>query len=168
MNEQLTNEQRRSFILKAGSLLGVSVCAGSMAAFLNSCEKDENKIVTATGTVTVNVASETGLQTVGDGVKKTYDGYNANKPVIIVKTGVDTFMVFSAVCNHQQCIVSAPKATGSNIVCSFADNKCGHEAEFSPVTGVQTVGPNGGAASGGLTVIPSSYNASTKILTITF
>lgn len=168
MNKQLTNEQRRSFLLKAGSLLGISVCAGSMATFLNSCETDENKIVNAAGTVTVNIATETGLQNKGDGIKKTLTGYNGDKPVIIVKTGDSSFMVFSSVCNHSQCIVSAPKTNNANIICDFSDNKCGHNAHFNPTTGLQVIGPNGGAATGGLTVISSSYNATTKILTITF
>ena len=161
-------EERRQFLLKAGSLLGISVCASSLAVLLNSCEVDESKIVATHGTVVVDIATETDLQSVGGAVKKVMSNYNQGHPVIILRTKADSFLVVSSVCNHAGCLVSLPVSKGANILCNPADNKCGHNAEFDPVTGTQVKGPNGGSPSGGLTVIPSSYDASSNKLSIVF
>ncbi len=167
MNE-LSVEDRRAFLMKAGSLLGISVCASSMAAILAACEKDESKIIAAHGTFTVNISNESALATVGSGIKKDVGTFNASKPVIIIRTSASAFAVFSSVCNHAGCEVSAPKTLGARILCDVNDNKCGHNAEFDTQSGVQVVGPSGGSPSGGLALISSSYDASSQLLTLQF
>ncbi len=161
-------EERRQFLLKAGSLLGISVCASSLAVLLNSCEVDESKIIATHGTVVVDIATESDLQSVGGSAKKVFRNYNQGHPVIILRTKADSFLVVSAVCNHAGCIVSIPVSKGANIVCNPLDNKCGHNAEFDPITGTQVVGASGASPSGGLTVIPSTYDATNNKLSIVF
>lgn len=166
--KNLTIEERRKFFVQAGSLLGITVCASSMAAVLSACEKDESKLVAVHGDYQVNIANEAGLADVGGGVKKTAGNYNGSKPIIIIRTGAASFLVVSSVCNHAGCEVSAPKSKGANMTCDFNDNKCGHNAQFSQTTGLQVVGPNGGSPSGGLSVLSSTYDSGTQTLTVHF
>jgi nitrite reductase/ring-hydroxylating ferredoxin subunit len=163
-----TQEQRRMFLQQAGAMLGISVCAASMTSLLSSCEKDESKIVTQGGTVELSVASYSDLKNVGGAVKTIFPAYNQSKPVIITRVSETTFLAVSSVCNHQGCEVTLPKSPGGAITCYFEDNKCGHGAEFSFATGAQTKGPGGTAPTGGLTVIPSTFNPITNVITLTF
>ena len=49
-------------------MLGITVCATSMAAVLNSCEKDESKLVVQNGNVDISIASYSELKNVGGAV----------------------------------------------------------------------------------------------------
>lgn len=161
-------EQRRQFLLRAGTMLGVTVCAGSMAALLNSCEKDESKLTTQAGEVQLSIASYSDLKNIGGAAKVLFSSYNFGKPVIITRVSATSFLAVSSVCNHQGCEVTLPKVAGGPITCDYIDNKCGHGAEFNFSTGVQTKGPGGSNPSGGLTVIPTEFNFSTNVLTLFF
>ncbi len=161
-------EERRQFLTKAASLLGITICSSSLASLLTSCEKDESKLIATHGTFTIDLSSETGLANIGDGVKKSVGTFNSSKPVIIVRSSANAFAVFSSTCNHAGCEVSAPKSAGAAIVCDPNDNKCGHNAEFSSSTGLQIVGASGGAPTGGLTVISSTYDSASNKLTLSF
>lgn len=167
MNDS-SQEQRRQFLLRAGAMLGITICATSMAAVLNSCEKDESKLVVQNGNVDVSIASYSELKNVGGAVKTVFSGYNFGKPVIITRVSTTAFLAVSAVCNHQGCEVSPPTTSGGPLTCYYEDNNCGHGAEFSFSTGAQTKGPGGSSPSGGLTVIPTTFNGSTNILTLSF
>ncbi|MFM8472970.1 MAG: Rieske 2Fe-2S domain-containing protein [Candidatus Kapaibacterium sp.] len=161
-------EQRRTFLMRAGAMLGVSVCSVSMAALLGSCEKDESKLTSQSGTVDISIASYVELKNVGGMVKVSFGSYNFAKPVIITRLSETRFLAVSSVCNHQGCEVGLPKTPGGPITCDYVDNKCGHGAEFSPSTGLQIKGPGGGPPTGGLTVIPTAFTAATNVLTLSF
>lgn len=167
MAESLSREERRAFLLKAGSMLGITVCSASLAALVSACEKDEVKTPTGTNNaITVDVSKETALQTVGGGVRKTFPALNSANPVIIVRTTQTSFLVVTAVCTHAGCTLTPPNQNSTNITCYYADNNCGHSAEYDPTTGLQVVGPAGADPSGGLKTFTNSYNANTQILTI--
>jgi nitrite reductase/ring-hydroxylating ferredoxin subunit len=164
----ITHEQRRVFLQQAGAMLGISVCAASMVSLLSSCEKDESKIVAQGGTVELSLATYSDLKNVGGAIKITVPPYNQGKPVIITRYSPTSFLAVSALCNHQGCEVSLPLNQGGPITCYYENNKCGHGAEFSFSTGEQTKGPGGSTPTGGLTVIPSTFNPTTNIITLTF
>ena len=162
------HHDRRRFIKEAGALLGITVCAASMAAILQSCEKDESKIVSPTGVFELSLSRYTELRNVGGAVKLIPGNFNNGRPVIVTRIEASTFLCVSSVCNHAGCEVSAPTMAGENIRCNYEDNKCGHGAEFSPVTGLQVIGPGGGTPTGGLTVIPTTYSTGTSVVYLNF
>lgn len=170
MNNDVTQQERRAFILKAGSMLGITVCASSLTALLSSCEEDTVKQPTQTTSVTFNVSEVTALSEIGGAVKRTFSSINNGKPVIIIRVADAEYAVFTSVCTHAGCELKEPVKDGNSytpITCYYADNNCGHGAAFDNKTGVQIEGPGGTDPSGGLTKFQSTYNSTTKILTIT-
>lgn len=160
-NNDITMQERREFLSRAASLLGVSLCSGALAGLLASCETDTVK---STGeAATVNIGAEPALQEVGGAVKKTFAGNNGGRPVIIVRTADESFMVFTSVCTHTGCEVSAPRATDEAfMICDLPG--CGHGSAFSTTDGSVLAGP----ASSPLRSYTNTYDAGNKVLTIHF
>ncbi len=157
---EILREERRVFLQRAASLCGLTLCSSAIAGLLVSCESDTVK---STGsTATVDIAAEPVLQEVGGGIKKTLGSNNNGRPVIIVRVADDQFAAFSSVCTHAGCEVSAPEFPGSEIVCDQPG--CGHGSVFSPVNGAVQFGP----ATASLKSFTTTYQADTKLLTITF
>lgn len=160
-NNETAMQERREFLSRAVSLLGVSLCGGTVAGLLTSCETDTVK---STGAVaTVSIAAEPSLQVVGGAMKKTFAGNNGGRPVIIVRTAEESFVVFSSVCTHAGCEISAPRSTDENfMICDLPG--CGHGSVFSTTDGSVMAGP----APAPLRSFSNSYNPTDKILTVHF
>lgn len=160
LNLEEHRNQRREFIITALSAVGITLSAGALSATLASCEQDVVKPKTPTGEkvdfVTSNVSE---LANVGGALKRTI-GANSRK-VVIVRSDASKFIVFDEKCSHQGCPVNLPEGDFSTLWCGC------HFAEFDLKTGAQVVEPQTAGNRGPLTVIPSSFNSTTEILTIT-
>ncbi|MBL7997207.1 MAG: Rieske (2Fe-2S) protein [Candidatus Kapabacteria bacterium] len=146
---------RREFFIKAASMLGVAVSATSVATLLASCEEDTIK--NSGQTISVDISGDKALETVGGVVAKTIGGNST----VVVRASESEYVVLSRVCSHQGCTVSVPANASERIVCPC------HLAEFNPLTGAQVKEPNASGTRGPLKRYASSYNPSTKTLTVT-
>lgn len=153
---------RRQFLLNTAASFGAVLSASALASLLASCESDTTKPSTTGQQVTVDVAKEPALATVGGVIKRVFGANNGGKPVFIVRTGETSFLVLSSRCSHDGCEVELPQQPGGNLVCPC------HLAEFDPKTGSQVKPPSGRRTTGPLQRFDASFDAQTNILTITF
>lgn len=155
MENNTENNQRREFLKKSLSLSGIILCAGSISALLDSCSSPVNASPGGTGSFDVTTVPQ--LSVDGGVVEKTFSGQFGNAAVIIIRETGTSYVAFSTICPHQGNIVNYPKNSTSDIVCPV------HGSHFSPVDGSRISGP----APNGLTKYTTSFDAATKILTIT-
>ncbi len=154
--EQNTTTDRRDFLLKAASMLGVTLSAGALTTLVNSCE---NTTIKSSGiTATLNVSNEVALKNVGGAVTKQFGANNGGRNLIIIRSSTTEFLVLTAVCTHTGCDVGLPSSAGAVMVCPC------HGSEYSSKDGSRLSGP----ASGPLQRFASSFNAATNVLTISF
>lgn len=162
----MKTDERRKFLLQAGALLGITVCAGSLSSALSSCDFDDSKFTPILFDVDVTTFSK--LATTGLGVKMLGNENPSGKPIIIMRTADDVYTVFTAICTHAGCVLDPPETVGLAIVCDFRLNGCGHGAEYNPMTGEQTIGPLDTPPKGKIVTVKSTFNSTSKILTIIF
>lgn len=130
---------RRSFVAKSAGLAAV-------AAFFAACGEGGG-ITDPVGATQVKVSNYPGLATLNKLVL--IDGQRAAK-----RTGPDTFAAYSRSCTHE--------GTAVNVVGQGASFECpNHGARFNN-NGQVTLGP----AERNLTVLTTSYDAATDMLTI--
>lgn len=141
--------ERREFLLKAASMLGLAVSAGTTVALLNACEQTNTP---SGGTGTLNIASQTALQNVGGAARVTVN----NTQLVIIRTSTTEFLALSAICTHASCPVNLP-ANGS-ISCDC------HGSRFSATDGRVLNGP----ATTPLRRYTTSFSSMTNELTISF
>lgn len=159
-NLEEQRNQRREFIITALSAVGITLSAGALSATLASCEQDVVKPQTPTSEKVDFITTDVPiLANVGGALKRTI-GTNLRK-VIIVRSDASKFIVFDEKCSHQGCPVNLPEGDYSTLWCGC------HFAEFDLKTGAQVVEPQTAGNRGPLTVIPSSFNSTTGVLTIT-
>jgi cytochrome b6-f complex iron-sulfur subunit len=140
---------RREFLNQAALLLGIAA-TGAAVTLVPACTPITNG--NAAGEKTVDIASETKLQSVGGAIIKTIDGTQ----VVIIRSSTSAFLVLSAICTHSACVVELP--SGGSIDC-----KC-HNSRFSATDGSVQRGP----AATPLRSYTSVFNSMSNILTITF
>ncbi len=151
-------QSRRSFLQQAASSIGLVLSAPAIASIVASCETDET--VSSGGTrVQLDVSGFPELSAVGGITITAIEGLNDSNPVFVSRVADDRFVVFSAICTHQACIVGEPEFEGDNCVCPC------HLAEYSPVDGSILQQPIGGSATD-LKRFESSYDDATTTLTI--
>jgi Rieske Fe-S protein len=149
---------RRQFLIRAGALIGIGLVAGSMPGLITSCSNSTGPNNDNHGPKTVDVTQYTELQNDYGAVKVPFTGYNGNMPAIIIREAAGTYLVLTSLCSHQGCEVNLPDSAAKTISCPC------HGSKYSEVDGSVINGPTTRA----LQVIPSSFNASNNILTITF
>lgn len=158
---------RREFISQSLKGLGIAVCGAALTGVLASCETQTTKVVITGDPATFDITGVTELETVGKGYLREgqldINGglFNGGKELVIIRQKpedvIDSFLVLSAICNHEGRPVFPPENPGEDIICPF------HGSVFSPTDGSLKEGP----ATAGLLKFKSSYNPATKILTIT-
>lgn len=152
---------RRAFLDVSLRSAGIGLCGLALAAIVSSCESDD-RIAAPTPTtgdkVDVDVTTIPELAMVGGAVRKAFVPYNNSQPVIIIRTGEETYAVFSAVCTHQGSLINIPTAGSDRMVCPR------HEEEFLISTGE----PQTDTASTPLQRYTTAYNPTTHVLRITF
>jgi len=119
-DEQVSEVSRRRFLhtVSAGVL---SVGFTAWLAGLESC----NNPTTSPGTepttgqkVTLTLANEPTLQSVGGFVRRTFGNNNGGNPVLVVRTGssgTGAFRTMSVVCTHAGCLIDNP--SGGQCIC---------------------------------------------------
>ncbi|MBK9249180.1 MAG: Rieske (2Fe-2S) protein [Ignavibacteria bacterium] len=158
---------RREFISQSLKGLGIVVCGSALAGVMASCEIQTTKVVVTGDPANFNITGITALETVGIGYLREgqldINGgkFNGGKELVIIRLKpedvIDSFLVLSAICNHEGRVVFPPENPGEDIICPF------HSSVFSPTDGSLKEGP----ATAGLLKFKSSYDPTTKILTIT-
>ena len=153
---ELSGEDRRSFLARAFSLLGLSAAWGTLFSFVAGCESDVLK--SSNIAVRLDVSVEPALASVGGAVKKTFGIHNGGQPVLVIRAGEESFLVLSTVCTHLSCEVNLPGFRHSEILC-----EC-HGSVFNKSSGAVLEGP----ATAPLARFESSYHKDSGVLTITF
>lgn len=152
MQRTMKSVERREFLTQSLVLVGGCMCS----AMLLGCETDVLK--SSNIAIQFDVANETALAQVGNAVKKTFEGQNGGRPVLIIRKADDEFLVFSTVCTHEACEVETPKPNDADIQCLC------HGSRFNVATGKVVTGP----APAPLPIFESTYDKSTQTLTIAF
>ena len=161
-------EVRREFILKAASMLGLAVSAGALSALATACETTvvktdpdpsggtntggTNTGGTNTGAMSnvISITQETNLQRVGGAVIRSVQ----NRTLVIIRSGAQEFLAFSAICTHEGCVVNLP-------VNGVLDCLC-HGSRFDASNGRVLTGPAGMP----LQQFQTSFNPMQNTLTI--
>lgn len=118
--ENLNVIDRRKFLVKTSSIIGIGLFAGTFSAFLASCEKSATMPTSppaTSGTTDVSLASNPELQNVNGFKKITFQGKNENMPVIFIRKSNTDFTVLSSKCGHQGCEVNNPDIAKGRIDC---------------------------------------------------
>lgn len=155
------NEQhsRRHFLRTATSSIGLVLSAATIASLVESCEYTETAPSAPGKTFSYDVSANPDLAVVGGIGMDIVPGLNDDQPVFISRVAELAFVVFSAVCTHQGCIVNLPAANGDNCICPC------HHSTYSPADGRILKQPTSGSATD-LPKFASAYDAKTSILTI--
>lgn len=147
----------RRFLIKSLSLLGITVASGAgLQVAFSGCESDKKK--TSNDSILYDITGEVSLSTVGGAVKVSIPELNNGKPVLMIRTTSESFIVMSAICTHLGCDVNLPDKAGGTIDCPC------HGSQFSAEDGRVVHGP----ADSPLKTFTSSFNPSKNTLTIWF
>ena len=156
MKKKVLIENRRQVLKKGASLISVSVCGSVFPALMTGCEKDTLK---STGkTVKFDVSSVDSLKTVDGVIMETFGKNNNGKPVIILRTGEEEFVVLTSVCTYEGCQVNLPVTSGADIVCPCC------RSIYSSKDGSLIKGPS----TAPLRSFKTAFNQEKNILEITF
>ena len=110
--------------------------------------------------VTLTLANESALQSVGGSIRRTFDRNNAGNAVLVVRVsqnGATAFKTMSVVCTHAGCAVNNPAAGQVSCPC--------HGSTFSAQAGNFAANLSGPAPSP-LQTFPTSFDGS--LITISF
>jgi len=129
--------------------VSAGVLSAGMTAWIASLESCNNPTTspgreTATGQkVTLTLANEPTLQSVGGFVRRTFGGNNGGYPVLVVRTGSSgsgAFRTMSTVCTHAGCLIDNP--AGGQCLCECHGSVFGATAgNFSTNLGGPAPGP---------------------------
>jgi len=156
-------DSRRRF-LKTVSAIAIGATGASMIAALPGCKSPDDSGPEQTPTtgqkVTLALASEASLATVGGFIRRAFGTNNGGKDVIVVRlaaTGTAAFKTMSVICTHQGCAVNSP--TNGVIGCPCHGSTFGASASnFATVLG--------GPATTPLQTYATTFDGT--IITITF
>lgn len=161
---------RRDFLVKALGGLGITLCYGAITTLLDGCESFEKKNpvqnTQGSGIVELDTTTIPEFATIGKGIKRVLKDtkavdVNNGYPVIITKVADNEFVALTSLCTHEACYkeMEPPDPDKSGEVF------CGcHSSYFNHKDGAVLQGP----ATKPLQKFPASYDATSKILTITF
>ena len=158
MSDPRVTQSRRSFLHQAATSIGLVLSAPAIASLVAACETDE-MVGSSDKRFQVDITGFPELAVVGGITITAIEDLNESNPVFISRVDTDRFVVFSAICTHQACIVGEPQFDGDNCVCPC------HLAEYSPENGRILKQPIGGSATD-LKKFESSFNTVTQMLTI--
>lgn len=149
----------RREILRTASLAGLTVCSASLASLLSSCEQTEQLPGPTGKLVEFDLDTQPILSVPGTAVVISIPGVNHGNPVVVSRVDINEFVVFSAVCTHQGCIVGS-SVNWDDLVCPC------HGARYSPIDGKVLGMPIGGGTATDLTSYPVSYDTDRRVLLI--
>lgn len=146
----------RRFFLKLASLCGITVTGAFISTFLTGCENDTTK--SSDKTVDLDISTQPELQNVGGAAKVTFGANNNGRPVMVIRSAENEFVVVTSVCTHQGCEVDLPDEESGIISCGC------HGSQFSSSNGEVLKGP----ANVPLAKYVSKFDPDSGKLTITF
>ena len=114
MENNIKNNERRSFLKKEGLMIGVGLTAGSVSSILNSCDSEQYIYAPLPTTFELDLNPYPALANIGTAIKITIPGKNGDKPLIIKRKSQDTFVVITSICAHQGCEVDLPPSGSTN------------------------------------------------------
>lgn len=157
-----TQDQSRRNFLKAAGQLTVLGGVITLSGCLGGCSA-ENSVATSANTgvqVTLTLANEPSLATVGGYIRRAFSNNNNGNPVIVVRTADKKFQTMSTLCRHEGGSVQAP-VSGNKAICNL------HQAQYSIADGnfAQNIG---GQAAPTLQTFVTTYNEAAGTVTITF
>ena len=159
-NQQVMDPSKtggRRLFLKCLSLLGITVAGGSgMQLAFSGCESDKKK--SSNDSIIFDITLEQSLSTVGRAAKVSIPELNNGKPVLMIRTTGESFVVLSTVCQHLGCEVNLPDKAGGTIECPC------HGSQYSAEDGRVLRGPTQAP----LKQFISSFSPSKNNLTIWF
>ncbi len=145
---------RRNFMKTIGILPVVSGAA--IVALCQGCSDSPTSTLTGEK-VTLTLANESSLQSIGGSIRRTFGNNNNGLPVIVIRTAQDKFRAMSSYCPHEGGSISSP--SGGKAICSK------HGAQFGTSEGnfAQNIG---GESTSSLQEFITMYNSSTGIISI--
>lgn len=156
MTEEHTNHERREILIQGAALAGLALGGTILPGLITGCENDTVK--SSNKSFEFDISTESALVVTGGAVKKTFGENNGGKPVIIIRSGEKSFVVFSSVCTHQGCFVNLPASPGGDLICPC------HGSIFLSSNGSVRTGP----ATSPLKQFTSTFDTKTNILSINF
>ena len=155
-------DKRRKFLIQGLTGIGITVCAGTIATLLSSCESNETvtpseQTFPVALSLTLNELEP--LSTIGGAVLYNVPDYNAGNDIIIIRLESAKFLVVTSICTHNGCGLSLPDTDIASIYCGC------HDARFSPITGEVIQQPNTGRATN-LKTFVNSYDATSNVLSV--
>jgi nitrite reductase/ring-hydroxylating ferredoxin subunit len=115
---------RRNFMKTIGILPIVSGAA--IVALCQGCSDSPTSTLSGE-TVTITLANESSLQSIGGSIRRTFGNNNNGLPVIVIRTAQDKFRAMSSYCPHEGGSISSP--SGGKAICSK------HGAQFGTSEG---------------------------------
>ncbi len=110
MDKNEINNNRRDFLKKVGTFVGVTISLPVISSVFNSCEQDENPIPQPPKELTqIDLNKYPPINTVGGSVKILLPGKNNNNPIILYRKSLDEIIVLSTICRHAGCEVNLPQ-----------------------------------------------------------
>ncbi len=118
MNGNDINNNRRDFLKKMGTFVGVSISLPVVSSIISSCEQDENPIPQPPKELTeIVLLRYPDLNSVGGTVKVLIPGKNNNMPIILHRKSDDEIVALSSICLHTGCEVNLPQAGKIELRC---------------------------------------------------
>lgn len=152
------HQSRRTFLKATGQLTVLSGVL-TLGSCLGGCSDSTTSVPLTGNKVTLTLAGEAALQTVGGFIRRAFTGNNNNLPVIVVRTADKKFRTMSTLCQHESGSVQAPSS--GKAVCNL------HAAQYSTAEG--NFGANiGGQSAPNLQTYVTEFNESTGVITINF
>lgn len=160
----LTDAQRR-IVLKALGIAPIASAGLFMNMTLSSCSNDSTS--PSDGSMELKVSDEAALGNVDGFVRRTYGSNNNGEPIIIIRTGENTYRCISVAC-PKNCDQKSPAPALGNpknkeIICETCPMKAKYSVDENSFGNVLVGGP-----SQTLREIPTTFNPTTGILKINF
>jgi Rieske Fe-S protein len=152
-------KNRREFLKSTGIILGAGLSLPVMSSFISSCDKNEGPLVNQGATLVVKLSDYPILDSLGNSVKVTSTSFNDGASIIITRTSVNDFLVFSSKCTHEGCEVDLPSS--GEILCGC------HGSIFSATDGSVKQKPMDNADIKPLPKYKAIYDSGNNIITIT-
>lgn len=155
------NNQRRDFLKKAGTVVGIGVFASAFGSVITSCERDEIVPAPDPETIDLDMSKYPQLATVGamDIIEiQRKDG--SPLKLFLKRASIDHFIVLEALCRHQVGPLVLPSTPEGSLRCVL------HSATFNTDTGALINNPTSDTVPDLIKFRVFEFNRTTNILRI--
>ena len=115
MENNNKQENRRSFLKKAGTMIGVGIAMPVIGGLVTSCEQNEGVIPPKK--LSVNLNSHPALLADGGVERFKITGANGGNEVIVYRKSASQFIILDSTCPHMGCTVDIPSNATSPAHC---------------------------------------------------